>query len=72
MTIGYTLLFANKHAWVQVTIVSFVALISLLGILVILSLQFPYTGSVSVQPEAFRDLIHSFHLRLLTPRPPLG
>jgi len=72
MTIGYTLLFANRHEWVQVTIVSFVTLIALLVILVILSLQFPFTGDVSVTPEAFRQLLYSFHLRLLTTRPPLG
>ncbi|HUI70052.1 MAG TPA: DUF4239 domain-containing protein [Spirochaetia bacterium] len=72
MTIVYTLLLANRHAWVQVTIVTFVTLIALLGILVILSLQFPFTGDVSIKPEAFQQLLYSFHLRLQTVRPPLG
>ena len=40
--------------------------IVLLSLLVALSLQYPFTGDVSIQPEAFRDLLESFHQRLLT------
>jgi hypothetical protein len=63
-TIGYTLLFANKHGWVQVLITMSVMLIVLLSLVVMLSLQYPFTGDVSIQPEAFRDLLESFHKRL--------
>lgn len=64
-TIGYTLLFANRHGWVQALITGSVTLIVLLCLLVALSLQYPFTGDVSIQPEAFCDLLESFHQRLL-------
>ncbi len=65
-TIGYTLLFANRHGWVQALITGSITLIVLLCLLVALSLQYPFTGDVSIQPEAFRDLLESFHQRLLS------
>lgn len=65
-TIGYTLLFANKHGWVQVLITMSIMLIVLLSLLVMLSLQYPFTGDVSIQPEAFRDLLESFQQRLMS------
>jgi hypothetical protein len=65
MTVGYTLLFSSKHAWIHTVITAFIMLISLLGLLVILSLQYPFTGDVSVKPEAFHDLVLSFRLRML-------
>ena len=64
-TIGYTLLFANKHAWVQVLITLSITLIVLLSLLVILSLQYPFTGDVSIHPEAFHDLLETFQRLLL-------
>lgn len=72
MTIAYTLLLANKHMWIQVLITSFITLIALLGLLVIVSFQFPFTGDVSVTPDAFHELLHSLHLRMMTYRAPLG
>jgi hypothetical protein len=63
--IGYTLLFANRHGWVQVLITMFVMLIVLMGLLVALSLQYPFTGDVCIHPEAFQNLLESFHQRLL-------
>lgn len=64
-TILYSLLFANRHAWVQVIITAFIMLIILLSLLVALSLQYPCTGEVSIHPEAFQDLLESFHQRVL-------
>ena len=66
-TVTYTLLFANKHAWVQVMIVGFILLIVLMGLLVTLSLQYPFSGDVSIRPDAFQELLESFHQRLLVP-----
>lgn len=65
-TIGYTLLFANKHRWVHVLITTSIMLIVLMSLLVMLSLQYPFTGDVRIQPEAFRDLLESFHQRALS------
>ncbi len=62
-TVAYPLLFSNKHAWVQVVIMGCIMLLVILGLFVILSLQHPFSGAVSIQPEAFRQLQDSFHLR---------
>jgi hypothetical protein len=64
-TVAYTLLFSNKHAWVQVVIMASVMSIVMLGLLVTLSLQYPFSGDVSIEPEAFRQLLGSFKKRLL-------
>ena len=64
-TIAYALLIANRHAWVQVIMVACIMLIILLSLFVALSLQYPFTGEVSISPEVFQDLLESFHRRLL-------
>jgi len=64
MTVAYTLLFSYKTEWVQITIVSFVTLMLLLSLVVIISLQFPFTGDVRVSPQPLVDLLESFHHRL--------
>lgn len=66
-TVAYPLLFSNKHAWVQVVIMGCVMMIVMLGLLVTLSLQHPFTGEVSIKPEAFLQLLDSFHKRLPSP-----
>jgi hypothetical protein len=66
-TVAYPLLFSNRHAWVQVVIMGCIMMIVMLGLLVTLSLQHPFSGEVSIQPEAFRELLDSFHQRLLAP-----
>jgi undecaprenyl pyrophosphate phosphatase UppP len=63
-TVAYPLLFSNKHAWVQVLIMGCIMLIVMSGLMVILSLQHPFSGEVSIQPEAFRLLLtHSISAR---------
>ncbi len=63
-TVAYALLLSNKHAWIQVMIAGSIMLIVMLGLLVTLSLQYPFSGEVSIQPDAFRELLHSFQERL--------
>ena len=64
-TIGFPLLLTNKHFWVHVVITLSVMLVVLLSLLVVLSLQYPFTGDVCIQPESFQSLIESFQQRLL-------
>jgi hypothetical protein len=66
----YTLLFSDKNPWIQIAITVFMMLIVMLGLLVIISLQYPFTGAVSVQPDAFHSLLRDFHLRTAVPRGP--
>jgi hypothetical protein len=65
-TVAYPLLFSNRHAWVQVAIMGSIMLIVMLGLLVTLFLQHPFSSEVGIEPEAFRELLVSFHQRLLT------
>ncbi len=66
-TVAYPLLFSNKHAWVQVVIMGCIMLIVMLGLLVTLFLEHPFTGEFGIQPEAFRQLLDSFHQRASAP-----
>jgi len=66
-TVAYPLLFSNRHAWVQVVIMGCIMLIVMLGLLVTLSLQHPFSGEVRIQPEAFRQLLDSFSHRARVP-----
>ncbi len=69
-TLAYPLLFATKHGRVQVALTSCIMAIVLMGLLVILQLQYPYTGSVNIRPEAYEDLLQGFHNRLFDKPPP--
>lgn len=62
-TVTYPLLFSNKHAWVHVVIMASIMVIVMLGLLVTVSLQYPFTGEIRIEPEAFRQLLDSFHQR---------
>ena len=63
-TVAYPLLFSSRHAWVQIAITGSILLIVTLGLLVTLSLQTPFSGEVSIAPDAFREVLESFHERL--------
>jgi hypothetical protein len=62
-TVAYPLLFSNRHAWVHVVIMASIMVIVMLGLLVTVSLQYPFTGEIRIEPEAFRQLLDSFHQR---------
>ena len=66
-TVAYTLLLSARHAWVQVLNTGFILLIVLMGLYVTLSLQYPFAGDVSIQPEAFLDLLDALRHRQLVP-----
>jgi len=63
-TVALPLLFSNRHAWVQMVIMASIMSIVLLGLLVTLSLQYPFTGEIAIQPDSFHELLASFHERL--------
>lgn len=64
-TLGYPLLFSSRHAWVQGGIMVGIMVLVLLGLLVTVSLQYPFTGEIAIEPVAFQGLLDSFHKRLL-------
>jgi hypothetical protein len=61
--VAYTLLFSGRHAWLQVAIMANVMLIVMLGLLVTLLLQYPFTGQGAIRPDAFREVLQSFSER---------
>lgn len=62
-TVAYTLLFSNKHAWVEVAIMGSIMLIVMSGLLLALSLLHPFSGEDRIKPYAFEQLLDSFHKR---------
>ena len=60
----YTLLFSTKHGWVHVLVTSFITGLIGLSLLVLLSLQYPFTGDVSIDPKAMQTLLDSFRERV--------
>jgi hypothetical protein len=65
-TVAYPPLFSSRHAWVQAAITGGILVIVMLGLMVTLALQTPFSGEVSIAPDAFREVLESFHKRLLT------
>lgn len=66
-TVTYPLLFSCRQEWVQVAVVGSVMMIVMLGLLVTLSLEHPFSGDVAIEPEAFRQLLESFDSRMHVP-----
>jgi hypothetical protein len=72
LRILYSELAVHPILWLVLLLGSVMMLIVMLGLLVIISLQYPFTGDVSVRPDAFNQLLHDFHLRTVVPRTPIG
>lgn len=64
-TLSYPLLFSSRHAWVQAGIMTGIMVLVLLGLLVMVTLQYPFSGEIAIEPTAFQRLVESFHERLL-------
>jgi hypothetical protein len=60
LTIFYTYLFGSRHQWLQGLIIALLSGLIGFGLFLILSLQYPFTGDVSIKPGAFQDLSASF------------
>lgn len=57
ITIGFTALFGNENFKAQVVITTLLGLVTSLVIVVIISLNFPFMGSVSIGPDGYEFLI---------------
>jgi len=69
-TVAYPLLFAARHAFVHLGLTTCIMALVLLCLLVTFSLQFPFTGNVSIKPDAFMALRTSLQERMAAgPRP---
>ncbi len=59
----YTLFFAAKHVGIQYLVTFFMIGLISLSLLLVLTLQYPFTGDNSTEPAAFGTLLASFHQR---------
>jgi hypothetical protein len=65
--VTYPLLFSCRQQSIQVVVAGSVMMIVMLGLLVTVSLQHPFSGTVAIEPEAFRQLLQSFDTRMHVP-----
>jgi len=61
--ICFTYLIGTEHAWVQMIVTSFLAGILAWAVLIVFGLADPYSGDVSVSPDAFVSVLQSFDAR---------
>lgn len=52
VVIGFTLFFGSRNAWVQATMTGILAVMVMLVLMTAVVLDYPFTGEVSVHPEA--------------------
>src|SRR6185437_555127 len=60
MTIGFTLFFGTRSLHAQVLMTGLLAVLIFMVLLVIVSIDHPFTGDVSVQPEPLLQVLHEF------------
>lgn len=58
--IGFTYLIGTEHAWLQMIVTAFVAGMLAWAVLIVFGLADPYSGDVSVRPDAFESVLQSF------------
>jgi Protein of unknown function (DUF4239) len=59
-TIAFTFFFGTRNARAQVLMTGLLSALILMGLLVIVSIDHPFTGSVSVRPEALVEVLREF------------
>ena len=63
ITVFFTYLFDVRHLWLQEVVISLLTWLITFGLFLILSLQYPFTGDLSIKPLPFQEVVHSFHQR---------
>ena len=58
LTVGFTFFFGTQHLRAQSLMTRALAMLILSGLLVIVTIDHPFTGAVKVQPEALLVVIH--------------
>jgi hypothetical protein len=62
LTVGFTYLFGFRRNIMQQLMTGALGLLIGLVLFLAVALNYPYRGSISVQPEAFRNAVHTFDL----------
>ncbi|MEJ2070431.1 MAG: DUF4239 domain-containing protein, partial [Syntrophobacterales bacterium] len=63
LTVFFTYLFDVRHLWAQEVVISLLTWLITFGLFLILSLQYPFSGDLSIKPLSFQELVHSFQQR---------
>lgn len=63
VTVFFTYLFGARHLWVHGTVIALLTWLIAFGLFLILSLQYPFTGDISIKPLPFEELVESFKQR---------
>jgi hypothetical protein len=63
LTIFFTYLFGTRHQWLQGLVIVLLAGLIGFSLFLVLSLQYPFTGDISIRPTAFQELLTSFAQR---------
>jgi hypothetical protein len=63
LTIFFTYLFGLRFLWLQGLVIALLAWIIGFSLFLVFSLQFPFTGDISIKPAAFQELVQSFKER---------
>lgn len=61
--IAFIYLIAARHLWLKLVITAFCAGVLTWAVLIVFALVDPYSGDVSVKPDAFRSVLESFAAR---------
>jgi hypothetical protein len=62
LTVAFTYLFGFESFGLHLTMTGAVAAALALVVVLIVALDWPFRGEVSVTPEAFENVVHGFHL----------
>ena len=72
VTIGFTFFFGTENLRAQALMTGALALLIFFGLLIIIAIDHPFTGTVSVEPEPLLTVLEDFRPRAvaLMPTPP--
>jgi hypothetical protein len=63
LTIGFTLFFGSENLLAQISMTGVLSILVTLGLVVIVSIDHPFTGPVKVQPEPLLSVLADFEAR---------
>ena len=61
MTVGFTLFFGSENLLAQVSMTGVLSLLVTMGLVVIISIDHPFTGPVHIHPDALAQVLADFH-----------
>jgi hypothetical protein len=64
LTIFFTYLFGARYLWLQGIAIALLAWLVGFSLFLVLSLQYPFTGDISIKPLPFQELVLSFKHRM--------